>query len=141
MMYWLNDEEMNIYFYIIIGIIIFEYLLSFIVRTLNLKSLDPKLPKEFEDTFDNEKYLKSQEYTKTNSKFSYITSTFSLFVSLIFIFGIPKFGINPIYNEIDQFIRLYGHGSIVAGLMFFGLLTLITDLINIPFNLYSTFVI
>ena len=56
---------MNIYFYIIVVIILFEYLLSFIVRTLNLKALDPNLPKEFEDTFDNEKYLKSQEYTKS----------------------------------------------------------------------------
>ena len=60
---------MNIYFIIIIGIIFFEYTLSFVVRTLNLNSLDPNLPKEFEDTFDNDKYLKSQEYTKTNSKF------------------------------------------------------------------------
>ena len=121
---------MNIYFIIIIGII-------FIVRTLNLKALDPNLPKEFEDTFDNDKYLKSQEYTKTNSKFAYITSTFSLLVSLMFIFGFPHLGINPVYNEIDQFVRLYGYGNIVAGLMFFGLLTLITDFINIPFGLYK----
>ena len=35
------------YFYIIVGIILFEYLLSFIVRTLNLKALDPNLPSEF----------------------------------------------------------------------------------------------
>jgi len=132
---------MNIYFIIIIGIIFFEYTLSFVVRTLNLNSLDPNLPKEFEDTFDNDKYLKSQEYTKTNSKFAYITSTFSLLVSLMFIFGFPQLGINPVYNEIDQFVRLYGYGNIVAGLMFFGLLTLITDFINIPFGLYKTFVI
>ncbi len=69
---------MNIYFIIIIAILIFEYTLSFIVRTLNLTALDSKLPKEFEDTFDSQKYLDSQNYTRTNSKFSYITSTFSL---------------------------------------------------------------
>ena len=111
---------MNIYFYIIIGIILFEYLLSFIVRTLNLKALDPNLPKEFQDTFDNDKYLKSQEYTKTNSQFSYITSTFSLLVSLVFIFGVPQFGINQLYNEIDLLVRSYGYGSIITGLIFFG---------------------
>ena len=109
---------MNIYFYLILGIILFEYLLSFIVRTLNLKALDPNLPKEFQDTFDNDKYLKSQEYTKTNSQFSYITSTFSLLVSLAFIFGIPQFGINPLYNEIDLLVRSYGYGSIITGLIF-----------------------
>ena len=72
---------MNIYFITIIAILLFEYTLSFIVRTLNLRALDSKLPDEFKDTFDEEKYLKSQEYTRVNSKFSYITSTFSLIVS------------------------------------------------------------
>tara|TARA_B100000029_G_scaffold304876_1_gene297776 strand:+ start:144 stop:1385 length:1242 start_codon:yes stop_codon:yes gene_type:complete len=125
---------MNIYFIAIIAILIFEYTLSFIVRTLNLKALDPKLPKEFEDTFDSEKYKESQNYTRTNSKFSYITSTFSLIVSFVFIFG-------GIYNIVDQFVREIGYGEIVTGLFFFGLLTIITDIINLPFGLYRTFVI
>ena len=125
---------MNIYFIAIIAILIFEYTLSFIVRTLNLKALDPKLPKEFEDTFDSEKYKESQNYTRTNSKFSYITSTFSLIVSFVFIFG-------GIYNIVDQFVREIGYGEIITGLFFFGLLTIITDIINLPFGLYRTFVI
>ena len=125
---------MNIYFIAIIAILIFEYTLSFIVRTLNLKALDPKLPKEFEDTFDSEKYKESQNYTRTNSKFSYITSTFSLIISFIFIFG-------GVYNMVDQFVRSIGYGDIVTGLFFFGLLTIITDIINLPFGLYRTFVI
>jgi len=125
---------MNIYFIAIIAILIFEYTLSFIVRTLNLKALDPKLPKEFEDTFDSEKYKESQNYTRTNSKFSYITSTFSLMISFIFIFA-------GVYNIVDQFVREIGYGEIVTGLFFFGLLTIITDIINLPFGLYRTFVI
>ena len=125
---------MNIYVYIIIGIILFEYLLSFVVRTLNLKALDPNLPEEFKDTFDDEKYIKSQKYTKANSKFAYITSTLNLFVSLVFIFG-------GVYNIIDLVARSYGYGNILTGLIFFGLLTIITDLISLPFSMYSTFVI
>ena len=125
---------MNIYFIIIIAILIFEYTLSFIVRTLNLNALDSKLPEEFEDTFDSQKYLDSQNYTRTNSKFSYITSTFSLIVSLVFIFG-------GVYNIIDQFVRSFGYGDIVTGLFFFGGLFIITDILNLPFGLYRTFVI
>ena len=56
---------MSIYFIIIIGAIIFEYLLSFIVKILNIKALDPNVPKELKDTFDQDKYTKAQEYTKT----------------------------------------------------------------------------
>ena len=132
---------MNIYFIIIISVIIFNYLLSFVVRTLNIRALDPKLPDEFSDTFDKDRYLKSQEYTKVNSKFEYLTSTCSLGVSLVFIFGIPQFGISPIYNSIDQYLRFYGYNDIFTGLMFFGLLIIITDIINLPFGLYKTFVI
>ena len=125
---------MNIYFIIIITILLFEFTLSFIVRTLNLGALDPNLPKEFEDTFDKKKYVKSQDYTRTNSRFSYITSTFSLIISLIFIFG-------GVYNIIDQYVRSIGYGDIVTGLFFFGLLSIISDILNLPFGLYRTFII
>ena len=125
---------MNIYFIAIIAILIFEYALSFIIRTLNLTALDPNLPEEFKDTFDQEKYLKSQDYTRENSRFSYITSSFSLIVSLLFIFG-------GVYNIIDQFVRSFGYGDIVTGLFFFVGLFIITDVLNLPFGLYRTFVI
>ena len=125
---------MNIYFAIIIGIIVFEYLLSFVVKILNIKALDPGLPKEFEDTFDQDKYAKSQEYTKTNTNFSFITSTFSLIVSLSFIFG-------GFYNTIDLYVRDLGYNEKITGLCFFGLLFIVTDLLNTPFSLYRTFVI
>ena len=123
---------MNIYFIIIIGIIVFEYILSSIVRYFNLIALDPRLPSEFLDTFDNEKYKKSQEYTKTNSKFAYFTSTFSLILSLVFIL----FGL---YNTIDIYARSFAYNEISTGLIFFGLLFLITDMLTLPFSLYSTF--
>ena len=125
---------MNIYLFIIPFILVFDYVLSFIVRTLNLKALDPVLPSEFEDTFDKDKYLKSQDYARVNSKFSYITSTFSLMLSLFFIFG-------GIYNFIDQYVISFGYNSILTGLLFFAILTIITDVLSLPFSLYSTFVI
>lgn len=125
---------MTIYFIIIIGVILFEYALSCIVRYLNLGALDPSLPAEFSDTFDEDKYKKSQEYTKTNTRFSFITSTFSLAVSLIFILG-------GFYNTVDLYARGMGYGEISTGIIFFGVLIFITDILSLPFSLYSTFVI
>ena len=125
---------MNIYFIIIIGIIIFEYVLSFIIRTLNIRSLDPNLPQEFSDTFDEDKYKKSQLYAKANSSFDGITSTYSLFLGLIFIFS-------GFYNTIDIYARSFEFNNILTGLSFFFILTLISDLLSMPFSLYRTFVI
>ena len=125
---------MNIYFIIIIGIIIFEYVLSFIIRTLNIRSLNPNLPQEFSDTFDEDKYKKSQLYAKANSSFDGITSTYSLFLGLIFIFS-------GFYNTIDIYARSFEFNNILTGLSFFLILTLISDLLSMPFSLYRTFVI
>tara|TARA_B100000579_G_scaffold398222_1_gene378342 strand:- start:421 stop:1659 length:1239 start_codon:yes stop_codon:yes gene_type:complete len=125
---------MNLYLIAIPFILIFEYLLSSIVRFLNIKALDPILPSEFEDTFDKDKYLKSQAYTRQNSNFSYITSTFSLILSLTFIYG-------GVYNSIDQYAISFGYSNIMTGLLFFAFIIIITDLLSLPFNLYSTFVI
>jgi len=125
---------MNIYFIIIIGMILFQYTLSFLVKILNLKALNPNLPDDFSDVFDKDKYIKSQEYTKTNTKFSFITSTFSLFVNLSFILG-------GFYNIIDLYVRGLGYNPQLTGLVFFALLFVINDLLNIPFSIYKTFVI
>ena len=125
---------MNLYFVAIIGIILFEYMLSSIVRYLNLKALNPNLPSEFSDVFDRDKYLKSQNYTRTNSSFGYLTSTFSLVISLIFIFG-------GVYNYIDLYVRDFAYNDIITGILFFAGLTIITDIISLPFSIYSTFVI
>ena len=114
--------------------LLFQYILEILVNILNLRALKPSLPNEFKDTFDEDKYIKSQEYTKTNTKFSFITSTFSLIVNLTFIFG-------GIYNYIDILVRNYGYDANLTGLLFFGFLFIINDILNIPFSLYKTFII
>ena len=125
---------MDIYFFIIIGVIVFEYLLSFSVRTLNIRALSSKLPEEFRDVYDNEKYIKSQDYTKTNAKFSYLTSTFSLGLGLWFI-------LSGFYNSLDLYARGFGFNEIITGILFFGILFMINDILSLPLSIYKTFVI
>ncbi len=125
---------MNIYLIIILFAIIGEYILSTLVRNLNLKALDPNLPQEFSDVYDEEKYRKSQEYTRTNSRFSYLTSSFSILLTL----GVILLGV---FNFADESVRSFGYGNIITGLLFFGILTLASDLLTTPFSLYRNFVI
>jgi len=125
---------MNIFFVIIISALVLDYCLSFLIRALNVKSLDPKLPEEFSDVYDQKKYSKSQSYTRDKESFSHITSTFSFFLSLAIIFL-------GLYNVIDQFVRGFGYGEIVNGLLFFGVLMVLSDAITLPFSLYNNFVI
>ena len=70
--------------------------------------------KEFSDTYDQSKYNKSQAYTKSNTNFSFLTTSFSVLLSLYFI-------LSGFYNDIDLFIRndLQISNDIVRGLCFF----------------------
>lgn len=124
----------NTAFYIIIGILLFSYILSGYLDKLNSKNRNKNIPKELEGIYDDKKYKKSQEYGKANSKFSFISSTFMIILTLgMFLF----FGFNAI-NEIA--ISLSDH-VIWSALIFFGILMFASDLIGIPFSIYSVFVI
>ena len=52
----------------------------------------------------------------------------------MFIFG-------GFYNVIDVYVRSFGFNANITGLLFFGLLFIINDIISIPFSIYKTFVI
>ncbi|MBP3193565.1 M48 family metallopeptidase [Natronogracilivirga saccharolytica] len=125
---------MNIYAVIILLALLVNYAINLISDLLNLRALDKQLPEEFKDVFDEEKYRKSQEYTRVRTRFGLITSTFSLAVLLIFWFAGG-------FNWVDQFVREAGYGTIVTGLMFMGILFAAQYVISIPFSIYSTFVI
>ena len=125
---------MNIFLAIIVGTIIFEYVLSFISRQLNLKSLTTNLPDQFVGFYDEEKYAKSQNYTRANSSFGRISSTFNFILILAVIFL-------GLFDTLDQYARSFGYSPLITGLIFFGIITIIQDILSTPFSLYSTFII
>ena len=46
-----------------------------------------------------------------------------------------------LFGFLDEFVRSNSTHYIISGLLFFGILFLINDILNIPFSLYSTFVV
>ena len=93
-----------------------------------------ELPPDLTDLYPPEKYKKQQEYDQVKSQFGLITSTFSLLImmGMLFLDG---------FAWVDAYVRDLSDNSIVQALLFFGLLSLASDLVSIPFSLYSTFVI
>ena len=121
-------------FIIIIAILVFEYLTTRILDYLNNKRRTDKLPNELQGIYDEEKYKKSQEYGKENTRFGIISGTFHfILVLLMLIFG----G----FAYFDEIARGISNHPVWSALLFFGILFLLSDIINIPFSWYSTFVI
>lgn len=121
-------------FTIIISVVIFNYLFSRVMEYLNSRRYGDPVPEGLEDVYDAEEYRKSMDYKKVNYRFAILTGTFS-FALILAMFLLDGFAFA------DNLVReITGHPILVA-LLFFGLLMFASDLLNIPFAVWDTFVI
>ncbi len=121
-------------FWIIIAIVVFDFAFEKVLDYLNYKSLSPSLPKALKGIYNEEKYAKSQEYEKVNSRFGLISSSFSFLLILVMLFA-GGFGL------LDEWVRGITENIYFRTLLFFGVLGVVFDMLSLPFQLYSTFVI
>jgi STE24 endopeptidase len=121
-------------FYIIVGILIFDYLVERVLEYLNDKNWSDSIPDELKSYYDEDKVKKSSAYNQTKNRFGMITSSFSfiLILSVLFFGG---------FSWLDTFVRSFTTNPILMALMFFGILGIASDILTTPFSLYSTFVI
>jgi STE24 endopeptidase len=125
---------MNSWLLFIITVLLGNYLLEQVISHLNLKALRNEVPEEFKDIIDTAEYSKSQDYTRVTGKFGLIESTVSMVLLLVFL-------VAGGFNVVDIFIRSFQLGSIVSGILYIGLLLLLSSIFALPFTIYSTFVI
>ncbi|MBN2400932.1 MAG: M48 family metallopeptidase [Spirochaetes bacterium] len=125
---------MNGYLIFILAVIIVSYILDLIIEILNLKNISPQLPDEFKGTYDDDRYKKSQLYLRENTIAGLINKTFFTIIVLMFM-------LNGGFNFIDQIARGFGFGDIATGLIFTGILVLAFQILELPFDIYDTFVI
>jgi STE24 endopeptidase len=125
---------MNAFLIIILFILIGDYALGLVVDALNVKHLKTDLPVAFSGYYDGEKYRKSQQYLKENTRFELITGSISTpaVIAFILLGG---------FNWVDQWSRSFHWGPIVTGLIFAAILLFGSQILSLPFSIYSTFVI
>ena len=122
------------YYLIIIFALAVEYLLSTLSSILDMGNIVEEVPADFQDVYDREKYARSQSYLRDRTRFGIFSSTFSLLLILVVIH-------TGLFGVLDQFVRVQTTQPILAGLLFFGIIFIIQDIISLPFSIYSTFVI
>lgn len=119
---------------IILLIVVVSYVFDQVLDYINLKAQRPDIPEEVASFYDRNKYTKSLAYLREQTRFSFITSGFSFFLSL----GMLYFGG---FGWLDSLLRLHVSHSILLALVFFGVLLLASDILTIPFQWYGTFVL
>ena len=121
-------------FYILIAIIVINFIIDLILDSLNASKYDAPLPAELQDVYPEDEYQKSMAYKKTNHRFGLLTGFFSLGLTLAFFFLDGFAWVHNIAKSVSD-------NPIIIGLIFFGIIMIGSDIINTPFAYYKNFVI
>ena len=133
----------EVWFLVIMGLVVFNYLFSNILDYLNHKNWKDEIPSELKDFYDKKKYKQAKQYAISKNKIGLLSSTtsFLLVVSLLVFNG---------YGYIDQLVNSFSlnlflpfeiNNSFIESGIFFLILFTLNLIISIPFSYYNTFVI
>ena len=120
--------------YLLLVIVIIDFLLERILGYLNDKSSKSPVPQELAGVYDDAQYEKSQEYQRVTGRFGNLTAACSFLLTISALY----FGW---FGWLDDAIRAYSPFDLLSTVMFFGIIYIASDLLSIPFSLYATFVI
>ena len=116
------------------AIVLAEYLLSEWLSFRNSKSSKLPVPQQLEGLYDAEKYEKQQRYFRVNSRFSFVSSTFSTIVMLLLLS-------TQLFGELYEYCSSITTHIIAVNIIFFGIILIASDITTLPFQIYETFVI
>ena len=101
---------------------------------LNLKAQRKDIPEDIALFYDRDKYTRSLDYHRDQTKLSFLSSAYSflLSISMLLLGG---------FGWLDNLLRAYFSNDIALALAFFGSIMMASDILTLPFQWYSTFVL
>jgi STE24 endopeptidase len=120
--------------FLIVAISVAGYLFDLVLEILNLKAQRTDIPDDIAAFYDREKYLKSLEYHRVKTRFSFLTGAFGFILSLAML-------MSGGFGYLDSLLRPFFDNDIWLALVFFGTILIASDILSLPFQVYSTFVI
>ena len=127
-----QDATLNFYLVCILAILLLGALLELIAGLLELRSLHPELPAEFTGVYDRDRYARAQEYTRATTRLALVRRTVGLALTVAFVLAGG-------FNLVDALARGLGLTPVPTGLVFTGLLALLSGAVQLPFSVYATF--
>jgi STE24 endopeptidase len=111
-----------------------SYLFNELLDYINLKAQRKDIPEPIASFYDREKYIRSLDYHRDRTRFGFLSSAFHFLLSFLFL-SLGGFG------WVDTLLRGYITAEIPLALAFFGSILIVSDLLSLPFQYYSIFVI
>ena len=113
-----------------------EFIFENYLEILNIKNIrkHTTVPDYFIETVTDVNYRKSAEYTVEKTKFSMVSSFFSAVFLLLFI-------LSGFFGYLENIIMSVNTADYIKWILYIFAVTALFSIINIPFSLYSSFVI
>lgn len=119
---------------IIILILLTGFITNLVLEYLNASRWTELLPEKLKGICSDEEYRRSQFYKRDNTRLSLLSSAVNL-VAIILMFVSGGFAFA------DKIARAISGNEIVISLAFFAIIGLASDILNMPFAIWDTFVI
>lgn len=119
--------------WIILIIYIVDFAFEQFLGYLNTTQWSNIIPKELQGIYDEKEYQRQQDYSKVNYRFG----RYIAYLTFVIMVAILYFGL---FGWLDSYISAnISENAIVQALVFFGILGLLSDILGMPFEWYSTF--
>lgn len=124
----------NIWFNIILVLIIFNFIFSSILEYINDKNWKNYVPDELKEFYPSGKYQKARDYKLETGRISFLSSSISFTLTMVLII----FGI---YGTVSDIVTRSTESIFLQSVLFFSIFFLINYIINLPIKFYSIFVV
>ena len=129
--------QFNLFLFFFLAAFLLRSMLKVFLNLLNISYLrqhTTTVPQEFQDMIDLERLKKISAYTIDSDHFLMVSALANqgLFLAILLSGFLPW---------MVKIIQSWKYGMIAHGLIFFAVLSVLANLLRIPFSLYDTFVI
>ena len=133
----------QLWFFIIVSLVVFNYLFSNILDYVNHRNWKDEIPNELKDFYNKEKYKTAKDYALSKNKIGLFSSSISfLFIISLLIFNGYGFIDQLVSSDIlKSFLPFDINSSFAQSGLFFLILFILNSIISIPFSYYNTFII
>lgn len=119
---------------LLIALVILNYLVESLLKILNYKESKKPLHPRLADLYSESEYRRSLEYSQANFRFSIISSSYSIVIMIVAL-------ASGLFGAIDTWVRGQVSSEILVAILFFAIIGLASDVLDLPFDIYGTFVI
>ena len=133
----------QLWFFIIISLVVYNYLFSNILDYINHKNWKDEIPNELKDFYDKEKYKTAKDYALSKNKIGLFSSSISfLFIMSLLLFNGYGYIDQLVTSDILKSLLPFNiHSGFAQSGLFLLILFMLNSIISIPFSYYNTFVI